>query len=191
MPPLAARHGLELPGSVTSFGWRDALVFSALIAATDPIAVVALFKSLGAPKRLGVLTEGESLVNDGTAIVLFSIIYRRRRAPPHQLGRERAGTRASGRARLRRRRRPRDRDVQVVKRVDDSMIGITLTMVTAYGSFALGGPPPGLGRDVDRDRGMVCGRYAAPHGMCTATRGALESFWEYVAFALTRSCSCS
>ncbi len=42
-----------------------ALVFGALIAATDPIAVVALFRALGAPKRLSVLVEGESLLNGG------------------------------------------------------------------------------------------------------------------------------
>ena len=59
----------------SGFGWSQALVFAALIAATDPIAVVDLFKSLGAPHRLGVLAEGESLVNDGTAIVLFTIVY--------------------------------------------------------------------------------------------------------------------
>ena len=51
-----------------------AFVFGALIAATDPVAVVALFRRLGVPKRLQVLLEGESLFNDGTAIVLFSIM---------------------------------------------------------------------------------------------------------------------
>ncbi|RMG11564.1 MAG: hypothetical protein D6731_15350 [Planctomycetota bacterium] len=59
-----------------SFGmtWPAALLFGALISATDPVAVVALFKALGAPKRLGVLVEGESLCNDGTAIVLFDLL---------------------------------------------------------------------------------------------------------------------
>jgi Na+:H+ antiporter len=51
-----------------------ALLFGALISATDPVAVVALFKELGAPQRLTVLVEGESLLNDATAIVLFNII---------------------------------------------------------------------------------------------------------------------
>ncbi|MEP7187608.1 MAG: cation:proton antiporter, partial [Roseiflexaceae bacterium] len=50
------------------------LVFGALIAATDPVAVVALFRSLGAPKTLTVLVEGESLFNDGTAIVVFNVL---------------------------------------------------------------------------------------------------------------------
>src|SRR4030042_3183760 len=51
-----------------------ALVFGALIAATDPVAVVALFRTLGVPKRLSVLIEGESLLNVGTAIVLFNLM---------------------------------------------------------------------------------------------------------------------
>ncbi len=51
-----------------------ALLFGALISATDPVAVIALFKELGAPKRLAILVEGESLFNDATAIVLFGII---------------------------------------------------------------------------------------------------------------------
>jgi len=51
-----------------------ALLFGALISATDPVAVIALFKELGAPERLTVLVEGESLLNDATAIVVFGIL---------------------------------------------------------------------------------------------------------------------
>lgn len=51
-----------------------ALLFGALISATDPVAVISLFKELGAPARLTILVEGESLLNDATAIVIFNII---------------------------------------------------------------------------------------------------------------------
>jgi len=51
-----------------------ALLFGALISATDPVAVISLFKELGAPERLTILVEGESLLNDATAIVVFKII---------------------------------------------------------------------------------------------------------------------
>ena len=51
-----------------------ALLFGALISATDPVAVISLFKELGAPARLTVLVEGESLFNDATAIVVFNIV---------------------------------------------------------------------------------------------------------------------
>jgi len=58
----------------TGFPIAVALVFGALVAATDPVAVVSLFRSLGVPKRLQVLLEGESLFNDGTAIVIFHLM---------------------------------------------------------------------------------------------------------------------
>ena len=51
-----------------------ALLFGALISATDPVAVVAVFRQVGVPKRLLTLVEGESLLNDGVAIVLFAIL---------------------------------------------------------------------------------------------------------------------
>ncbi|GAB4260261.1 MAG: hypothetical protein Kow0065_10470 [Methylomicrobium sp.] len=54
--------------------WVIALLFGALISATDPVAVIALFKELGVSRRLTVLVEGESLFNDATAIVLFNIV---------------------------------------------------------------------------------------------------------------------
>ncbi len=51
-----------------------ALVFGVLISATDPVTVVAVFRNLGVPKRLLTLIEGESLLNDGIAIVMFQIL---------------------------------------------------------------------------------------------------------------------
>lgn len=51
-----------------------ALLFGAIVSATDPVAVVAVFRELGVPRRLLVLVEGESLLNDGVAIVLSSVL---------------------------------------------------------------------------------------------------------------------
>ncbi len=51
-----------------------ACLFGALISATDPVAVISLFKELGTPERLTVLVEGESLLNDATAIVVVGIL---------------------------------------------------------------------------------------------------------------------
>lgn len=48
-----------------------------ILSATDPVAVVALLKQVGASKRLGTIIEGESLLNDGTAYVLFLIFLNR------------------------------------------------------------------------------------------------------------------
>ncbi len=50
------------------------LLFASIISATDPVAVLALFKEYGAPKRLTLIFEGESLFNDGTAVALFLVV---------------------------------------------------------------------------------------------------------------------
>lgn len=59
--------GFEIPIIV-------ALLFGALISSTDPVAVLALFKEYGAPRRLALIFEGESLFNDGTSLAAFLII---------------------------------------------------------------------------------------------------------------------
>lgn len=59
--------GFPLPFAVT-------LLFGSLISATDPVAVLALFKEYGAPKRLSLIFEGESLFNDGTSLALFLVV---------------------------------------------------------------------------------------------------------------------
>ncbi len=59
--------GIEVPFIVT-------LLFGAIISSTDPVAVLALFKTYGAPKRLSLIFEGESLFNDGTAVALFMVV---------------------------------------------------------------------------------------------------------------------
>lgn len=60
---------------LTPIGLAPALLLGAILSATDPIAVIALFKSLGAPKRLTVLVEGESLFNDATSIVAAKLLF--------------------------------------------------------------------------------------------------------------------
>jgi NhaP-type Na+/H+ or K+/H+ antiporter len=83
--------GLAFMGLVSAFGgsggvledWNvdtgaflvlASMLFGAVVSATDPVAVVALLKDLGASKKLGTLIEGESLLNDGTAIVAFVLL---------------------------------------------------------------------------------------------------------------------
>jgi CPA1 family monovalent cation:H+ antiporter len=61
-------------GAVTPLPWSTAMLFGALISATDPVAVVALFQELKVPHRLSSLVEGESLFNDAAAVVLFGAI---------------------------------------------------------------------------------------------------------------------
>ena len=154
------------------------MVFAALIAATDPIAVVALFKTLGVPKRLAVLVEGESLLNDGTAVVFFTLI----------LGVVTGGTSSIGGAVL--------DFVRVVglgtligvivgylaskltQQVEDPMIEITLTTIAAYGSFLIAEQFHLSGVIATVAAGMLCGNYGAHNGMNPATPLALVSFRE-------------
>jgi Na+:H+ antiporter len=167
------------------FGWSQALVFGAVVAATDPIAVVGLFRSVGVPTRLSVLLEGESLFNDGTAIVLFTLIL------ASVTGESSAGAGSMVRSFL---------AVagggaliggviglvisEVVRRVDDAMIEITLTTIAAYGSFVTAEGLHLSGVIATVAAGMLCGNYAARTGMSPSTRVSAETFWEFVAFAL-------
>ena len=60
---------------LNNWTWTLALLFGTVISATDPVAVVAILKEVGASKKLATLIEGESMLNDGTAIVIFMVIY--------------------------------------------------------------------------------------------------------------------
>ena len=75
---LAALLMMGIAAVVPEFGgwnWTFALMFGALISATDPVAVVALLKELNTSKRFSTLVDGESLLNDGTGIVLFMLFF--------------------------------------------------------------------------------------------------------------------
>jgi monovalent cation:H+ antiporter, CPA1 family len=61
-------------GAMTALAWSTAMLFGALISATDPVAVIALFEELKVSGRLSVVVEGESLFNDAAAMVLFASI---------------------------------------------------------------------------------------------------------------------
>ncbi|KAM7262697.1 hypothetical protein ACFE04_000380 [Oxalis oulophora] len=59
-----------------NWDWKTSLLLGGLLSATDPVAVVALLKDLGASKKLTTIIEGESLMNDGVAIVIFQLFYK-------------------------------------------------------------------------------------------------------------------
>jgi CPA1 family monovalent cation:H+ antiporter len=167
-----------------NFTWQYALVFGALIAATDPIAVVAVFRTLGVPRRLSVLLDGESLLNDGTAIVFFTLslsLVTGAGVTGWQLTTDflkivgfggligaAIGLAVS----------------QVIKQIDDAMIEITLTTIAAYGSFVTAEHFHYSGVIAVVVAGVLCGNYGARTGMTPSTRVAVGTFWEYVAFAL-------
>jgi len=170
--------------SVKNFTWQYALVFGALITATDPIAVVAIFKKLGAPKRLSLIMEGESLINDGTGIVFFTLslsLVAGNRVSVAGLGVDFISIVGAGLI---------IGSVvgitvsQISRRVDDAMIQITLTTLAAYGAFMAAEQFHFSGVIAAVTAGLFCGNYGSQIGMTPSSRIAIESFWEYVAFAL-------
>ena len=172
-------------GGILKFGTQltfpVALVFGALISATDPVAVVALFRTLGVPKRLAVLIEGESLFNDGTAIVLFNLMLvvavTGHYTPLESLGnflRVSIGGLAVGLVlgwlvSL------------LIARVDDYLIETTLTTVLAFGSYLIAEQLHFSGVLAVVAAGLVNGNLGS-QGMSPTTRIVLFNFWEYIAF---------
>lgn len=164
--------GLSLPVAFT---------FGALIAATDPVAVVSIFRSLGVPKRLAVLVEGESLFNDGTALVLFNLMLVIIATGQFNLAmsvldfiRIAAGGIGVGIflgwliSRL-------------ISRIDDYLIETTLTTVLAFGAYLIAEQLHFSGVLAVVAAGLINGNLG-PQGMSPTTRIILFNFWEYVAF---------
>jgi len=67
---------LDFQGETNNFTFLTCCLFGAINSATDPVAVVSLLKSLGVSKKISTLIEGESLLNDGTALVLFLVLIK-------------------------------------------------------------------------------------------------------------------
>lgn len=158
-----------------------ALVFGALISATDPVAVVALFRALGVPKRLALLVEGESLFNDGTAIVIFNLVLAVALTGRFDLVegvadflRVVAGGTAVGLI-------LGWLTAQLIARIDDYLVETTLTTVLAFGSYLLAERLHFSGVLAVVVAGLVNGNIG-PQGMSPTTRIVLFNFWEYVAF---------
>jgi CPA1 family monovalent cation:H+ antiporter len=162
-----------------------ALVFGSLIAATDPVAVIALFRTLGVPKRLSVLIEGESLFNDGTAIVLFNLMLMVGLTSQFNLlesvgkffsvsiGGIIVGLVLGWLISL------------LITRVDNYLIETTLTTVLAFGSYLVAERLGFSGVLAVVAAGLVTGNISQK-GMSPTSRIVIFNFWEYIAF-LTNS----
>ncbi len=165
----------------TALSLPVALIFGALISATDPVAVVALFRALNAPKRLAILVEGESLLNDGTAIVLFSLVLAvalTGRFDPAAGVLDFVGVAAGGTlvgVVL------GWRTSRLIARIDDYLVETTLTTVLAFGSYLVADQLHFSGVLAVVAAGLINGNLG-PQGMSPTTRIVLFNFWEYVAF---------
>jgi CPA1 family monovalent cation:H+ antiporter len=174
-----------LVGAIVHYGagiaTANAVIFGSIIAATDPVAVIALFRSLEVPKRLQVLLEGESLFNDGTAIVVFNIAVAAAMTGSFSilsgistflysaglgLG---IGFVLGLLASL------------IISRVDDYLIETAITFVLAYGAFILAEMIHVSGVLAVVAAGLVNGNIG-PRGMSSTTRIVVFNFWDFMSF---------
>jgi CPA1 family monovalent cation:H+ antiporter len=178
---LFARVGLGL-------SLVEALLFGVLISATDPIAVVALFKELGVDKRLGVVMEGESLFNDGVAIVGYSILVGiAAGADSFSLVESLIGfvVTVAGGATL---------GIvagflfaELIKRTDEPLINIALTTILAYGTYLLaeeglhGLISPVIAVVV---AGVIVGNYGSSGRHSATSTTMIATVWEFVVFVI-------
>lgn len=169
---------------IDTITWPLGILFGAAVAATDPVAVVALFQKIGVPRRLRILLESESLLNDGTAIVVFILAL-------HYLQGE-LGT-------------PGETVMDffkivglgvmvgsvvglltsvVTRHLDDTMVVITLSTVAAYGSFLIADRLEVSGVMSTVAAGLITGNRGFSNTFFPSIRIATETFWEYIAFAM-------
>lgn len=187
---VLATLGVLLSAGITAVGmryavgwqWASALLFGTLIAATDPVSVIALFKELGVRGRLKLLVEAESLLNDGTAAVAFSIALIAATGGHVQgpgivkefvvmiLGGMLCGGLVAGVLLL------------VAGRTEDHLVEITFTTVAAYGSFLVAEHFHVSGVLAVLTAGILVGNVGPLGSISERGREAVSSFWEYFAF---------
>jgi monovalent cation:H+ antiporter, CPA1 family len=162
----------------------EALLFGSIVSATDPVAVVGVFRKIDAPSRLAVLVEGESLINDGVAITLYAATI---------------GLSTSGTADIPGALALFVRQVaggvaigailgivfsRVTATIDDHMIEMTLSTALAYGSYLVAQSLEASGALACVAAGLVHGSYGRQVGMSERTRRLLDDLWEYFGFVV-------
>jgi len=187
-----ASAGVVLSAAITAVGmhmlagwaWAPAAVFGALIAATDPVSVIATFKEAGVQGRLRLLVEAESLFNDSTAAILFGVAL----ALALGSGATTGGVAwtlvtnvggglmvggAVGGAML-----------LIAGRTTDHLVELTFTTVAAYGSFLIAEHFHFSGVLATLVCGLVVGNIGPLGSISPRGREGVESFWEYAAFVV-------
>lgn len=172
--PLNQWNGISLP---------VALLIGACLAATDPVSVSALLKELGAPPRLKALVEGESMFNDGTAVVAFGLMLGIAQGTasfdPQQLLVKFLTVVGVGLL------------VGLIlgfsisyltQRFDLPLVEQSLTLVTAYSAYLIAEKLGGSGVIATVAAGLILGNFGSRIGMSPRTRVAVSEFWEFVAF---------
>lgn len=161
-----------------------AFIVGAMVSATDPAAVVATFKRLTVPPALSTMVDGESLLNDGTGLVLFAIAVGVVHAPISPAGAvvTFAGTvalsiaigLATGFVAAR-----------VIGLVGDHLIELTITVVLAYGSYLLADQLHLSGVIATVTAAIVLGNVRPARAKARAGTDAIDTVWEFIAYLLS------
>jgi CPA1 family monovalent cation:H+ antiporter len=187
--------GVGISAAMVTFGmhallgwsWLGAGFFGVLIAATDPVSVIAAFKEMQAEPRLSMVVESESLLNDGVAAVGFAILIGIAKGealtPASALGSllwTVIGGVAIGAAIA-------FLVLALAGRTEDHLVEVTLTTVVAWGGFLLAEHVQASGVFAALAAGIVVGGVGWKGSISTAGRQHVLDFWEYAAF-LANSC---
>jgi CPA1 family monovalent cation:H+ antiporter len=164
------------------WSWQAALLFGALIAATDPVSVIAMMKEQAADKRLRFVIESESLVNDGAAAVLFALVaawIAGGAIDPGTVTLSLVETVGGGVAcgivvafGL----------LLIAGRSDDHLVETTIMMLAAYGSFLLAEKLGVSGVLATLAAGMLVGNWRSGRQLTDRGREAMVRFWDFAAF---------
>ena len=193
-PTLGASTLLAVPGVLLTAGLvavvlsvtvgmplASAFLVGAMVSATDPVAVIATMRNVRAPERLSTLVETESLFNDGTGIVLFTIALASGAAISDGvltfvltvMASVAIGLVLGGIA------------AWVGGRLDDVNLELTLTLIAAYGVYLVADRLHESGIIATVVAGIVIGNYGRRFGMSARSRVAIDTVWSYLAFVLT------
>ena len=161
-----------------------AFVVGAAVAATDPAAVITIFRRLGTPRRLATVVEAESLFNDGTGIVVFALAVAAVKSGADLMGGAEAFvvtvfvSAALGLA-------IGWLGSRVIALVDDHLIELTVSLAVAYGTYLLADRLDQSGIIATVVAGILVGNHGRAVGMSRRTSSALDTVWEFLAFLLT------
>jgi len=187
---VLAVAGVAIAASVVAAGmhwlvgwsWLGAAFFAVLIAATDPVSVIASFRELKVEPRLSMLVESESLLNDGVVAVLFAvllaIVVGGSSSTASVLGDFLwtmgggvvIGLLSGGAVLL------------IAGRTEDHLVEITLTTVAAYGSFLAAEDLHASGVLASLTAGLVIGNVGRLGAISHKGHGHLRDAWDYFAF---------
>ena len=161
-----------------------AFIVGAMVSATDPVAVVATFRRLHVPRDLATIVEGESLLNDGTGLVVFGIAVGALTVPLDPGGALVAFVAAivvSGAIGL----AAGFVAARLMALVDDHLIQLTISVVLAYGTYLLADGLHESGIIATVVAAVVLGNYGRTAGVSETGADALDTVWEFLAYLLT------